>query len=51
MCRNDGLGMASRWRVLGLMVPQSRPIGSPHHHVGAMSLHGEGLEATGLAKG
>jgi hypothetical protein len=43
--------MALRWRVLGLMVPQSRPIGSPYRHVGAMSLHDEILEATGLAKG
>ena len=48
---NDGIGMWLGWCVLGLMVPQSRPIGSPHHHVGAMSLHDEGLEATGLAKG
>jgi hypothetical protein len=43
--------MTLRWRILGLMVPEFRPIGSPHRHIGAMSLHDEILEATGLAKG
>lgn len=49
--RSDGSGMALRWRTLGLMIPESRPIGSPHRHVGAMSLHDEVLGATDPAKG
>jgi hypothetical protein len=48
---NDGIGMWLGWCVLGLMVPQSRPIGSSHHHVGAKSRHDEGLGATDPAKG